>query len=481
MKTRVILVCLVVCTWAMPAAAAVTRLELPGAWYAEALPCAPGAAPPCAYAAAVPGSHVVTHAGQVPLPPQELLANGLGPLYLRATNVGGFKFAGQSHAYGFAWVHDARGWTHDPRIAHGVSGAIFDLAGQLVLSDPSYGSQGFRFVDAGGRIWTGDETYGHPTLRLSEWTAHGDITIGQGWTYAGGAVAVRGTDRRMLEPGHTTFLRFNRAGDRLAIAIVKLLEQKAVLLWLDAADLATFPLEPEPGPIVPPPDPQPEPEPEPDPEPDQRPLPDAGKAKRIVEEERAKFGPMDLSQLAALMRAIAARLNAEGLAGGPFGVLRKTTGHHCEGLSCDIICAGQGDAQRQWDVLEDADPGGAQTPGWSGPLPTIVVRECVIPAGPAPELPPPTCSYPDVRPDLARCSRDAALLQQQLRQAEDARQDAESARAAAEAHAEVLAHERDAAIRERDALANRPPPACRAKVPGWLARLGVRVGCEVIP
>ena len=44
-------------------------------------------------------------------------------------------------------------------------------------------------------------------------------------------------------------------------------------------------------------------------------------------------------------------MNAAGVPGGPFGILRKTGGNNCNGYSCDILCAGQGNAQRQWDVL----------------------------------------------------------------------------------------------------------------------------------
>ena len=71
-------------------------------------------------------------------------------------------------------------------------------------------------------------------------------------------------------------------------------------------------------------------------------------------------------------------LNANRIGGGPFGILRKGSGSNCGGYSCDIICAGQGNSQRQWDVLSDAE--GAQTPKWSGPetVPHIRVDACEI-------------------------------------------------------------------------------------------------------
>ena len=85
----------------------------------------------------------------------------------------------------------------------------------------------------------------------------------------------------------------------------------------------------------------------------------------VVACERAKFGHMSHDQMAVFMRNVARSLNASGISGGPFGILRKGSGTNCGGYSCDVICAGQGGGQRQWDVLGDID--GAQSPGWSGP------------------------------------------------------------------------------------------------------------------
>jgi hypothetical protein len=46
-------------------------------------------------------------------------------------------------------------------------------------------------------------------------------------------------------------------------------------------------------------------------------------------------------------------MNEAGVPGGPFGLLRKTTGDNCGGYSCGVICAGQGNDQLQWDILID--------------------------------------------------------------------------------------------------------------------------------
>jgi hypothetical protein len=74
---------------------------------------------------------------------------------------------------------------------------------------------------------------------------------------------------------------------------------------------------------------------------------------------------MDRGELVDFLRAIAANLNANGIGGGPFGVLHKNSGNNCHGYSCDIVCAGQGRGQRQWDVLLDIE--NLQAPDWSGP------------------------------------------------------------------------------------------------------------------
>jgi hypothetical protein len=74
--------------------------------------------------------------------------------------------------------------------------------------------------------------------------------------------------------------------------------------------------------------------------------------------------------------AVVQSLNRNGIGGGPFGILRKTSGTNCNGYSCDIVCAGQGGGQRQYDVLGDID--GAQLAKFDGPLPTIRVDVCEI-------------------------------------------------------------------------------------------------------
>jgi hypothetical protein len=98
----------------------------------------------------------------------------------------------------------------------------------------------------------------------------------------------------------------------------------------------------------------------------------------IVQCERAKYGHMSTGDTVNFLIATAQSLTRNAIAGAPFGVLRKSSGTSCNGYSCDIICSGQGNSQKQWDVLGDSD--GAQTPGWNGPstVPNIRVDTCDI-------------------------------------------------------------------------------------------------------
>lgn len=96
----------------------------------------------------------------------------------------------------------------------------------------------------------------------------------------------------------------------------------------------------------------------------------------IVSCERAKFGQMSHGQMFTFMQSVARSLNQSSISGGPFGILRKAGGENCNGYSCDVVCAGQGGGQRQWDVLGDIN--GAQTPGWRLIEGSIRVDVCEI-------------------------------------------------------------------------------------------------------
>jgi hypothetical protein len=109
----------------------------------------------------------------------------------------------------------------------------------------------------------------------------------------------------------------------------------------------------------------------------------------IVAARRTQYPtPLPADQILPLLRGIATDLPAAGVAGGPVGLLRKSAGHQCGGYSCDVLCAGQGSAQRQWDVLGDVD--GAASPAWgeiTGPKRIDVCEIVTTPVTPAPAPP----------------------------------------------------------------------------------------------
>jgi hypothetical protein len=99
----------------------------------------------------------------------------------------------------------------------------------------------------------------------------------------------------------------------------------------------------------------------------------------IVSCRRAQYtGHMSPDQDVLFEKSVASDLNKSSIGGGPYGVLRKSSGQSCGGYACDIICAGQGSSQKQWDILADSD--NTQTPTWNGPstVPNIRVDTCDI-------------------------------------------------------------------------------------------------------
>lgn len=101
---------------------------------------------------------------------------------------------------------------------------------------------------------------------------------------------------------------------------------------------------------------------------------DEGKnPKAIIACNRGRYGRMSRARVAELLLTITQDLNRAQVDGYPFGRLLKTGGNVCGSYSCDILCAGNGPAQRQWDVLKDAE--GTASPVWSE-LTTKKIRTC---------------------------------------------------------------------------------------------------------
>jgi hypothetical protein len=214
--------------------------------------------------------------------------------------------------------------------------------------------------------------------------------------------------------------------------------------------------------------------------------PDKAVAGRIVREERAKYPtPMSEAQIATLLKDVARRMNSEGLAGGPFGALRKSGGNACAGYSCDIICTGNGSAQRQWDILGNADPAergagaGDQRPDFGDALPEIAVRDCEIQSG-AVTGPPTPAPLPSEDPSIAVLRADVARLTAEVAQL-NATHTADWEHIA-DLDARLIESEKnlDDTRKERDALKNAPEPSCVAKVPSYLKSLGIKVGCSIV-
>jgi hypothetical protein len=105
------------------------------------------------------------------------------------------------------------------------------------------------------------------------------------------------------------------------------------------------------------------------------------------------------AHVVAVLKRIAYELNAAKVAEGPFGILRKASGHNCVGYSCDIICAGQDDDQQQWDVFLDGNP---SRPTWGRVRPPLRTDVCELQInGPGPGPDPGPDPSPEPPPDLA--------------------------------------------------------------------------------
>lgn len=147
-----------------------------------------------------------------------------------------------------------------------------------------------------------------------------------------------------------------------------------------------------------------------------------GSPEQIVSCEREKAGGAvglaNPANIVTFLKATASSLNTAGIPGGPFGILLKPGGHNCNGYSCDVLCAGNGPGQRQWDVLGDA--GGQSIPTWS-PIENPAVRVCEpVSVAPTPTpVPQPQPPAVDLSPILARL--DALEKEHAVLKAEDAR------------------------------------------------------------
>lgn len=78
-------------------------------------------------------------------------------------------------------------------------------------------------------------------------------------------------------------------------------------------------------------------------------------------------------ELYEMMIGISRDFNLAGVAEDhPWGVLNKPSGNNCNGISCDIVCSGQGAQQDQYDVLQDEN-----NPIFGSPVWPIRVDTCI--------------------------------------------------------------------------------------------------------
>jgi hypothetical protein len=167
------------------------------------------------------------------------------PLYVRVPREGPFKFAGQSSnsPETIEWI-EGTGWVPRPIVPCGVSPVIYDLAGTLHISDcgPAVGSQGYRYVDVEtGALVTGDQTLGSD-FGLAEWTYLGDgLYVGQ-CNVTPGCALWDGHDLRMVEPGDCFFIRGQRVGNDVSLAMVRHAGEPAVIVWATMDELRALPV-----------------------------------------------------------------------------------------------------------------------------------------------------------------------------------------------------------------------------------------------
>lgn len=247
------------------------RLEFPGGAYCDALWSGE-------YVVTYWGDNarVSTHLGDIPT------QSGLKPGFVRCSDVGGFKFAGQSNnsPETLEWKQSTGLWERIPVVPCGLSPVIYDRDGVLQINvNCKWGSNGARYIDPlTGRIVTGDETYGSD-VGLSEWSDLGlGLMVGQSNIEPGCAVLLDGVVRQVTRNVGAQFVRGSRSGDQVALAMIQLNGQPSVLIWATVAELAALPVAtapvppPSPSPVPPPPAPAPGPAPAPSPSPIPEPI-----------------------------------------------------------------------------------------------------------------------------------------------------------------------------------------------------------------
>lgn len=383
-----------------------TRTPYPGAWYADATPSG-------AYVVFTPSVGFQTSAGPVALPPGEPWGAG----YVRCTDVGGLRFAGQAHSTiePACWEWTGLGWFSFPQPCAGVSPCLYDLSGNLLRSDGSVGSQGYRYAwpngTPSGEIVSGDATYG-PWHDLSQYSQAGDsLWIGQAMQDGGGVLVWDGSVLRQLEAGVTTFIRVQVEGEQVAVAFNN--NVGCVIYQLTQAELLALP-------VYTPPSPEPKPVPTPQPKPEPIPMPSAP---NVLAQIRAVFAAHpEINTREDGTRGRMTDYVVLALGGVPWGRKDRDQNPSNDNNSDDALCYRLADGRFEiYDIINGGDGSptfdyagafrdgengyfrevpGTQPPPKPAPVPTPAPAPSPAPAPPAP-VPPPKPAGPSYDDTIA--------------------------------------------------------------------------------
>lgn len=165
--------------------------------------------------AALSGDKIYTHLGLIDSPKNDQNQPD-GPLFIDITAVGGFRIAGKGANSYITWERTSDGEWHRHPDACGNYSVMWDLEGNLHISDCSIGTQGWRGIWPDGSLATGDHTILFDGI--NEFTFLGDdIYIGQGNATGGVVVQIDGI-KRQLADGACYDIKARRVGNDVAIS-----------------------------------------------------------------------------------------------------------------------------------------------------------------------------------------------------------------------------------------------------------------------
>lgn len=347
------------------------------------------------YAVLIAGSHFETHLGPVPLPPGE----PWGLMFVRASDVGGFHFAGLSHdaTYPLIWEWKAGKWSN---FAAPVGRGCYDQTGAYRDTLPA----GYQYCADDGRMVPRTETYPERN-GLNEWTERGSIVVGQGNVDGGIRVYAGNVLRRLLD-GYYIFVNVNRVGEAVTICAWNA-PTRVVIVDTTMDELAALPLIAVPVTPIPTTPPPPTPKgPTVTPE---IPAAEIARAKAEIAAHPLGENLPDLPWTKERVASLGGRWGLNGKRGNP------------NDPSHDIFAYRWSDDPSQQPILVDVlgDGGGAnveafQIQPWPEPAGAVWIAPGPVNAEPGPTTPPSTSSGPGSQLD-----REIAALLKRVADAEN--------------------------------------------------------------